>query len=260
MEIKPDTVAYYSDSRVVLGYITNETRRFYVYVSNRVECIRKSSSPEQWYYVPSHRNPADLATRSVDAQNLSGSMWHHGPIFLHHQEASVNTTASQASDTTEDDPEVRPLVQDLATEILPNKPLGTSCFSKFSQWATLVSAIGRVLSFVQSHRQRSLEKSSTTGGIKPTPSVCLLNRAKFLIIQNVQREAYEQEISCLNNSDGLPKTSPLLKLSPMVDNDGLVRVGVRLERASLSYEESHPLILPSSDHVTNLLIKQPRKP
>ena len=185
-------------------------------------------------------------------------MWHHGPTFLHHQEASVNTNASLASETAEDDPEVRPVVQVLATQIIPDKPLGTSRFSRFSRWATLVSAIGRRLSFVQSHLQKSLEKSSTTEGTKPTPSASLLNRAKFLIIQNVQREAYEQEISCLNNSDGLPKmpkTSPLLKLSPMVDNDGLVRVGGRLQRTSLSYEESHPLILPSSHHVSSVLIK-----
>ena len=196
--------------------------------------------------VSSHQNPADLATRSVDAQNLSSSMWHHGPTFLHHQEASVNTNASLASETAEDDPEVRPVVQVLATQIIPDKPLRTSCFSRFSRWATLVSAIGRLLSFVQSHHQKSLEKSSTTEGTKPTSSASLLNRAKFLIKQNVQYEAYEQEISCLNNSDGMPKTSPLLKLSPVVDNDGLVRVGGRLQRASLSYEESHPLILLSS--------------
>ena len=116
-------------------------------------------------------------------------------------------------------------------------------------------AIGRLLSFVQSRRQESLEKPSTTEDRKPMPSACLLNRAKFLIIQNVQREAYEQEISSLNNSDGLPKTSPLLKLNPIVDNDGLIRVGGQLRRASLSYEESPPLILPSSHHVSSLLIK-----
>ena len=182
-------------------------------------------------------------------------MWHHGPTFLHYQESSVNTNASLASETAEDDPEVCPVVLALATQILPDKPLGTSRFSRISHWATLVRAIGRLLSFVQSHRQKSLEESSTTDGIKPTPSACLLNRVKFLIIRNVQREAYEQEISCLNNSHGLPKTSPLLKLSPMVDNDGLVRVGGRLQRASLSYEESHPLILQSSHHVSSLLIK-----
>lgn len=154
LDIKPDTVPYYSDSRVVLGYISNETRRFYVYVSNRVERIRKSSSPEQWYYAPSHKNPADLATRSVDAKNLSSSMWHHGPTFLHHQEVSVNTNASLASETAEDDPEVRPVVQALATQIMPDKRLGTSRFARFSQWATLVRAIGR-LSPLSSHIVKS---------------------------------------------------------------------------------------------------------
>ena len=172
-------------------------------------------------------------------------MWHHGPAFLHHQEVSVNTNASLASETADDDPEVRPVMQVLATKIVPDKPLGTSRLARFSQWATLVRAIGRLLSFVQSHRQESPEKPGTTEGRKPTYSACLLIGAKFLIIQNVQREAYEQEISCLNNSDGLPMTSPLLKLNPIVDNDGLVRVGDRLRRASWSYEESHPLILPS---------------
>ena len=139
--------------------------------------------------VSSHQNPADLATRSVDAQNLSSSMWHHGPTFLHHQEASVNTNASLASETAEDDPEVRPVVQVLATQILPDKPLGTSHFCRFSQWATLVRAIGRLLSFVHSYRQKFLENSSTTEVIKQTPSACLLNRGKFLIIQIIRREA-----------------------------------------------------------------------
>ena len=40
----------------------------------------------------------------------------------------------------------------------------------------------------------------------------------------------------------------------MIGKDGLLRVGGRLERAALSYEESHPLILPSSHHITTLLI------
>ena len=41
LEQKPDSVTCYSDSKVVLGYISNESRRFYVYVSNRVERIRQ---------------------------------------------------------------------------------------------------------------------------------------------------------------------------------------------------------------------------
>ena len=53
LEQKPDSVIYYSDSKFILGYIKNESRRFYVYVSNRVERIRRSSAPhhDQCKYV-----------------------------------------------------------------------------------------------------------------------------------------------------------------------------------------------------------------
>ena len=44
LERKPDSVTYDSDSKVVLGYVTNDSWRFYVYVSNRVEPIGKMSA------------------------------------------------------------------------------------------------------------------------------------------------------------------------------------------------------------------------
>ncbi|KAM4795653.1 uncharacterized protein WCC33_000721 [Rhinophrynus dorsalis] len=65
LDILIEDTKFYTDSKVVLGYIYNQTKRFYVYVSNRVERIRKSSKPEQWHYVPSEINPADHATRPV---------------------------------------------------------------------------------------------------------------------------------------------------------------------------------------------------
>ena len=61
---------YYIDSKVVLGYITNESRWFYVYVANRVEQIRSMSTPEKWRYVETNLNPADLATRGVPSSKL----------------------------------------------------------------------------------------------------------------------------------------------------------------------------------------------
>ncbi|VDI72544.1 Hypothetical predicted protein [Mytilus galloprovincialis] len=67
LDLHIDTVKFYTDSKVVLGYISNETRRFFIYVANRVEKIRKFSSPSQWNYVPTNRNPADSGTRSVPA-------------------------------------------------------------------------------------------------------------------------------------------------------------------------------------------------
>ena len=254
LDLDLQAVAFYSDSRVVLGYISNESRRFYVYVSNRVERIRKSSSPEQWFYVPTQKNPADLATRSVQAQNLKDSIWHSGPQFLYHHGSSVNETiSSDASLPTEDDPEVRPLVKSLATRVLQNKSLGTSRFSRFSRWEALMNALARLISLVQLHQQKTSEEPGAHKSQK-TALVHNLSKAKSLIIQNVQYEAFKEEIHCLRSSERLPKSSPLLKLSPVIDKEGFVRVGGRLEQAGLSYEERHPLILPSSHHVTTLLV------
>ena len=43
---------YYSDSQIVLGYLTNEARRFHTFVANRVQKIRDYSNPRDWYYQP----------------------------------------------------------------------------------------------------------------------------------------------------------------------------------------------------------------
>ena len=105
LDIKPDAITYYSDSRVVLSYITNETRRFYMYVSNQVE----------WGYVPTQQNHADLASWSVNAQSLNESIWLSGPSFFHKCDNSLNMPARwEAEQPEEADPEVCTFIQVLA--------------------------------------------------------------------------------------------------------------------------------------------------
>ena len=102
IDLKISDVIYYTDSKVVLGYITNESRRFYVYVANRVELIRSMSTPEQWRYVETHLNPADLATRRVPSSKLMETSWLLGPEFLRKLKRTPTTDetfALVASDT-----------------------------------------------------------------------------------------------------------------------------------------------------------------
>ncbi|XP_033105878.1 uncharacterized protein LOC117108090 [Anneissia japonica] len=66
---------YYTDSKVVLGYIRNEGRRFYTYVANRVARILQFTTAKQWNYVRTDLNPADEATRSVRVSDLHRSRW-----------------------------------------------------------------------------------------------------------------------------------------------------------------------------------------
>jgi hypothetical protein len=73
---------YYIDSKVVLGYVTNETHRFFMYVNNRVNRIRASSSPEQWSYVATDQNPADIATRHLSSTDLPDSHRSQWPLAI----------------------------------------------------------------------------------------------------------------------------------------------------------------------------------
>ena len=78
--------------------------------------------------------------------------------------------------------------------------------------------------------------------------------AEMLILKEVQRTAFEDEITRLSRKEGnrkLVKNSPLLKLDPFLDDTGLLRVSGRLEKSSLPFEVKHPIIFPRSSHVTN---------
>ncbi len=107
LDIQLDCVRYYTDSKVILCYISNNTRRFYVYVANRVEKIRKCSHPEQWNYVPTDQNPADAATRSINSSELATSSWLNGPKQLLKQSSEESKTHELV--LPEEDTEIRSL-------------------------------------------------------------------------------------------------------------------------------------------------------
>ena len=251
----PCPVIYHSDSKVVLGYIRNQTRRFYVYVSNRVEIIRRSTSPEDWRYVPTHLNPADCATRSVKASSLTTSHWLTGPDFLRSSREPETTDASEPTEVTEEDPEVRPSVRAFATEKSTNFVVESSRFTRFSQWPNLIAGFAALISKAQSlkHLKDSVatnpedDKSDRPGG-----AAALRKRAENLIIRSVQHGAFVDEIELITKRK---EGSPLAKLNPIVDENGLVRVGGRLSRADLTDKERHPVILPGSHHVATLLVR-----
>ncbi len=61
---------YWTNSKVVLGYINNDARRFHIFVANQIQHIRTSTEPSQWRYVASDQNPADHASRGLTVKEL----------------------------------------------------------------------------------------------------------------------------------------------------------------------------------------------
>ena len=57
--------------------------RYLTFVAHRIAFIHETSKPSQWNYVPTDKNPADLASRGVWPQERSKlKFWMEGPEFL----------------------------------------------------------------------------------------------------------------------------------------------------------------------------------
>ncbi|XP_032229425.2 uncharacterized protein LOC5505143 [Nematostella vectensis] len=52
------------------------------------------------------------------------------------------------------------------------------------------------------------------------------------------------------------KTEDYPNLSPFIDEDGLMRVGSRLTRTSLPYDQVYPVLLPAKDHISTLIMRE----
>nr|XP_037280085.1 uncharacterized protein LOC119173314 [Rhipicephalus microplus] len=127
LDFQPSSVTFYTDSKVVLGYIHNKTRRFYVYVANRVQRIRASTRPGQWKYVCTEENPADHATRPIPAAQLEKTNWFSGPDFLTQPQGEASSSCFKLIDPNEDE-EVRPEVRTFVTKTNQRQQLGAESF------------------------------------------------------------------------------------------------------------------------------------
>ncbi|XP_017275504.2 uncharacterized protein LOC108249317 [Kryptolebias marmoratus] len=254
LDLKLDCTIFHTDSKVVLGYIYNETRRFYVYVSNRVTRIRRSSQPSQWHYVASSQNPADHATRSVPAYQLPLSNWLTGPDFL----LQVQKFPHESHDLVDPskDSDVRPCVTVLKTAA-STKHLGSDRFSKFSTWRSLTRALSRLLHLIHNFKSPSNRNNRCSGWhyCETGLTVDEFKQAQNIVIQAVQQDVYSEEIQCIQNNESLPKTSPLKNLDPYLDENGLLRVGGRITDSNFTQGEKNPLLVPGHHHVAVLLIK-----
>ena len=80
------------------------------------------------------------------------------------------------------------------------------------------------------------------------------------IMKYVQKQTFSDELASLSgsgkniqgiaNRNNLKKKCSIYKLDPVLDN-GLLRVGGRLEHASIENDAKHPIILPKRHHVIN---------
>ncbi|CAG7700911.1 unnamed protein product, partial [Allacma fusca] len=82
---------------------------------------------------------------------------------------------------------------------------------------------------------------------RPTPTDELLpeelEKAENLWIKTVQQQYFQEEIQCLQMKKEIPKLSKLNPLTPVLDDNGILRVMSRIQRAELEINVKMPIIL-----------------
>jgi len=80
------TSYYWTDSKAVLGFISNDAKRYHTFVANRVQQIRENTEVSSWRHVKTIDNPADDASRGLKCHKIScDHRWFTGPSFLWQQ-------------------------------------------------------------------------------------------------------------------------------------------------------------------------------
>lgn len=226
-------------------------------MAHRVTKVQESSSLNDWRHVPGTENPADLLSRGVYPVDLAGSdLWWHGPKFLR----DSNIPWPNEFVATES-------LSDLADFRAPRTVLLAATLEDVTR--TMHFSVGfrgtrrafaYALRFIANTRSKVISRRDRVEFLKrldynriPIPSIDCEVQAEETFIRAIQHVAFPEEFNALQSGQTISLKSPLHQLSPYIE-DGLLRVGGRLEKSKLDFDAKHQILLPKEHPLTNAII------
>ncbi|XP_070541304.1 uncharacterized protein [Ptychodera flava] len=271
LDIKNDKVYFWTDSTSVIKYCANETSRFHTFVANRINIIREGSDSKQWKYVDTKSNPADDASRGLTVDKfLQNKRWLRGPDFLWKRESEWPTQQDISRALCNKDPEVKREASVYSTVLVEQEFGVEKIILRYSSMMKLKKIVGWFLlakkNFQDKCRKRKEGDEDTNADTSqkscettiPPVSLENLQRAEDAIMKYVQRKHFPDEMALLQRKKQVRRYSPLYKLDPILDK-GIIRVGGRLERASVSPDSKHPIVLPKDSPVSTIILQETHK-
>ncbi|XP_056648734.1 uncharacterized protein LOC130453149 [Diorhabda sublineata] len=242
-----DKIMFWCDSTITLAWIKKEPSTLKTFVANRISQIHSLTMNNEWRYVPSSENPADFVSRGVQPSEISSyKMWWNGPSFLPHSSQWPLAPNNGITNLPE-------------TKLSINLTLGAQIcndfdiISKYSNYKTLLHVTAYLFRFA-SNCKRSV-KLRNLGEL----TLEEINIAKCTLIKSVQYKNFKPKIDKLKSGKQISRKSKLLPLSPFLDSENILRVGGRLNKSDLFYNQRHQIILPCKDYFTELIFNHEHK-
>lgn len=220
----------WSDSMATLGWVKADPGKWKTFVANRVAEIQ-NKGVDEWNYVKSEDNPADCASRGIMPSELKGhKLWWNGPDWLKDDPATWKKVPVPGHNL------------ELRKEIVINAAIVEDNFvERFSSWSRLV----RVTALLRRWKNK-IRGPLVTNELK---------EAIQIILKQCQKDSFGPELRMLLKNKSVKHNSTILNLNPFIDENGVLRVGGRLQQSELPFESKHPIILHSKHHVTTLIIR-----
>ncbi|KAL4123429.1 hypothetical protein QTP88_015607 [Uroleucon formosanum] len=247
LRVKISKSYFWSDSKIVLAWITSPSTKWTTFVAHRVGEIQERTSITNWSHVSTKENPADIISRGCCPSKLSQmSLWWFGPEWLIRDEQIRNNNDNTSNLVI---PELREITISNVCIDSHNDNLLLSVLNKYSSMSRLL----HVIAYCLRYKYNLLHKGSRLTGSLSKEEI---KNARVVIINTIQKKEFYSEIQDLMKLKNVKASSKLLRLCPFIDNDGLIRVGGRLKNATtIDINQRHPIVLPADNHFTRLLFK-----
>nr|XP_037876794.1 uncharacterized protein LOC119630680 isoform X1 [Bombyx mori]XP_037876795.1 uncharacterized protein LOC119630680 isoform X1 [Bombyx mori] len=241
---------YWTDSSIALAWLGARYDKLKTFVANRVAMILELTNDSEWRHVPTHLNPADLASRGVDTiKNDTLDIWWTGPTFLSQNESGWPSYDSRNVNINEL-PETKVHVSTTNKGVDENnkQPLIID-FSKYSKLKFLQRTFAYMQRFVYNCRN---PRNKKVGILQPEE----LARSFRKLVYLAQADSFSKEINLLRSKGVLNSKNYLISLNPFLDSEGILRVGGRLTLSSYNFEKRHQMLLHAKHWLTKLLFQQ----
>ncbi|XP_070132572.1 uncharacterized protein [Drosophila bipectinata] len=210
----------WSDSEIVLHWLSSLPRTWNTYVCNHTAEILEVCSRSCWQHIRSGDNPADCASRGVLPKDIvDHQIWWNGPPWLSQSRSAWPPVKAKFVLSTEEEACLEMKAETKVNLHISDDGNSLSCMiNKSSSWSRLLRIVSYCLRFV--HRLQ---------------------------------EFFNVEYKQLTTGQPLSKKSKLIRYTPFLDEQRVMRVGGRIDDSIATYDARHPILLPKESPMAGLL-------
>ncbi len=250
LNISTEHLFCWTDSMVVLGWLSKPDKPWKQFVTVRVCEILSVVPSLQWRHVSTRDNPADHISRGLmPAEILNCSLWWQGPQWLSLPPVQWPVSTQSICVNL---PEEKKVASANSVQISgTTTDLPWKNFSSLHHCVRIYTWVRRFLSNARKCvSDRELSKTLHLSEIEQTHS---------LFISLAQQESFPEIFSQLKSKESVSQPRRFASLNLFLDETKTVRVGGRLQQSNLPYSSQHPILLHGKSNFTRLLVNQRHK-